>query len=106
MVPGRNGGTIRQGGTNKGGPGRPPDKFRAAMAAIAEDPQALALVKAMARGESDLAVLKDKTGLPLAIDGNIVLKAHDHAVKHGIGLPVQEVEHGGALEVIFRARAR
>lgn len=63
------------------------------MTAIANDPVALALVASMARGESDLTHLKDRaTNLPLAIDGNLVLKAHDHAVKHGIGLPVQQVD--------------
>lgn len=81
-------------GPKKGAPnaGRPPDRFRKAMAAIANDPKALALLKAMARGESDLAMVKDaKTNLPIAIDGHLVLKAHDHAAKHGIGMPAQVV---------------
>lgn len=91
-------------GPAKGAPnaGRPPDKFRAAMAEIAEDKDVLALVKAIARGESDYAVIRDKTGLPIAIDGNMVLKAHDHAAKYSKGPADQTVNVKGAGVVIVR----
>lgn len=33
-IPGRNGGTLRNGGTNKGGTGRPPNEFKERMRAL------------------------------------------------------------------------
>lgn len=35
VIPGRNGGTLRNGGTNRGGPGRPPDEFKQRMRTLA-----------------------------------------------------------------------
>lgn len=37
LVPQKHGGALRIGGTNKGGPGRPPDEFKAALAKLADD---------------------------------------------------------------------
>jgi hypothetical protein len=41
-MPGRNGGTLRRGGTNKGGPGRPTDEFKRRMREHADAAEAIA----------------------------------------------------------------
>jgi hypothetical protein len=47
FIPGKNGGRLRNGGTNKGGPGRPPEWFKDLCREMIASPKARAAVKAI-----------------------------------------------------------
>jgi hypothetical protein len=76
FIPGKNGGRLRNGGTNKGGPGRPKDEVRAACA-LAFD-QRIVRLKKIADGKIEGAGVDQQ------------LKAIDMLAKYA-GL--QKIEH-------------
>jgi hypothetical protein len=49
LIPQPHGGAIRYGGTNKGGPGRPPDEFKRAMRELASHDEVLSAVAKILR---------------------------------------------------------
>jgi len=78
FIPGRNGGRLRNGGTNKGGPGRPPDAIRTRCAGLFD-----------AHVDKAVTILKDST----ASHGD-KLKALDLLGRYG-GLLKQTTEMQG-----------
>lgn len=80
-IPGRNGGTLRNGGTNAGGPGRPPNEFKALMQTLASR---------VAQASYMAEVLDDPKHPHWAF-------AVKHVTEHGYGKPTQPMEHTGAV---------
>lgn len=88
FIPGKNGGRLRNGGTNKGGPGRPKDKVREACALAFE--QRIPVLKQIADAKVKDASVKDR------------LSAMDLLGKYG-GLQKVETEtHDTTLEDLMR----
>jgi hypothetical protein len=74
--PGRNGGTLRSGGTNKGGPGRPRDEFRELMRALVSSEEAI---------ESLRELIADPTSPHH-------MRAREYATERGYGKEAQAVD--------------
>ena len=87
-MPGRNGGTLRRGGTNKGGTGRPRKAFKEACAAIVSD--------------GDWQENLRRKSLTSAAWAKLV-------IDHGVGLPDQTIRidpaAGSSLDELFRRLA-
>ena len=83
MIPQEHGGALRNGGTNKGGPGRPPNEFRARMQELANYADRLGHIE---------AVLNDPGHAQW-------MAALRHVTEHGYGKPAQSVEVSGCLEL-------
>lgn len=91
MRPGRNGGRLRTGGTNKGGPGRPKEEHLEWCRKMLSDPDCEKAVE---------AVLKDKKHPAFWQMWRVI-------AERGYGKPVQPLEHGGTnggpitVEVVY-----
>lgn len=83
-------GKLRIGGTNKGGPGRPPDEFKALCQQLATNGAVVAAV-----------VLRDK-------DHPAYLGALKWATEHGYGKPKEtiDLQHSGKVAVTFARESR
>ena len=104
------GGDPRQGrGPAKGAPnaGRPPNEFRQRMQQLASREEGLRLLEEILLGEGAVRVLEEQTDATgkvtkvIAVDGELYLKAREHVVKHGYGLPAQPITgpDGGPVQV-------
>lgn len=91
-MPGRNGGTLLVGPTNKGGPGRPPDAFKARMASLADR---------WAQAADAKKIVDDP-------DHPEWMAAGKFAAEQGYGRPAQTVElqGKGLFEIVVRREDR
>lgn len=92
MIPQPHGGALRNGGTNRGGSGRPPDEFKAEMGRIASSDEALAYLQRCALGE---------------FGPKFAIAAQKYAAERKYGKPVQAIEVSGTdgnpvrTEIVF-----
>jgi hypothetical protein len=81
LVPQKHGGALRNGGTNRGGPGRPPDEFKRICAELASREETIAAVEVILSNPNHPAYLG----------------ALKWATEHGYGRPEQTVKHDGEV---------
>lgn len=106
VTPAHGRGKLLTGGMpgNKGG-GRPPDEFRALMRELASDEDSVAILRQILRGKT-VEETEGEDGITtrvIEIDGDLYLKARDHAVKNGYGMPAQAVDvttNGQAIQQV------
>lgn len=80
-VPSHGKGKLRIGGTNKGGPGRPPDAFKELCRQLASGEKTVVSVR---------AILEDETHPQF-------VAALKWATEHGYGKPKESIEHSGEV---------
>ena len=85
MRPGRNGGSIRVGGTNQGGPGRPTDALRLTMRYALEERIPL-LLSIIDGAPLDTFVLPDGSVVRVPCQMRDRIKALDLLAKYGLGV--------------------
>ena len=89
LIPQPHGGALRNGGTNKGGTGRPRDEWKAELAAIASDDAVVQMIRAVANDPSH-------PNWKFAVE---------FAAERGYGKEATPVEQSGslALNVVIRS---
>jgi hypothetical protein len=99
LVPQPHGGVLRQGGTNKGGPGRPPSAIRATLRQSFEE--RVKVLEAIADGEVAYKLRSDGEKMSAADLTKVIpsvadrLKAMDLLAKYGLGTTSTQTDTEG-----------
>lgn len=101
MMPGKNGGRLRRGGTNKGGPGRPPNKVRSAC--LHSFDQRRKVLEQIADDAKERAA--DRIAAVKALGQFGMPQQHEHSGPDGGPIPLQDLTKLSDDELKARAAA-